>query len=109
VESSVEGTPFEGVVGIQSELLDLFENGTSAESVLWRADRFSKKRTETFRKACTEALEFYSQDAANRMLILSSAGRVWNVVQQRVKALSGNWSPAQRRQAEVLLDQFECR
>ncbi len=97
------------VVTTQTELLDLFETGTSAESVLWRGDRFRKKRADQFAKDCRLALDFYSEDAANRMLILASAGRVWTVVEQRVKVLSKEWSPAQRRQADVLLDQFACR
>ena len=109
VESSIEGTPFEAVVSIQTELLDLFETGTSADSVLWRADRFRKKKVEKFGTDCRQALDFYAQDAGNRMLILASAGRAWTVVEQRVKAISSEWSPAQRRQAEVLLDQFVCR
>ncbi|MBM4355217.1 MAG: hypothetical protein FJ109_15775 [Deltaproteobacteria bacterium] len=109
VESSVEGTPFEAVVSTQTALLDLFENGTTPESVLWRADRFRKKRVEQFRKECQQALDFYAEDAGNRMLILARAGRAWTVVEQRVKTLSAEWRPAQKRQADVLLDLFECR
>jgi hypothetical protein len=77
--------------------------------VLWAASKFKKKKIDQFRKDCQAALLFYAEDPARRIEYVTHAGSAWVTVGKHVRNVSSKWSVGDKREVEVLLNQFQCK
>ncbi len=109
VETNLEGTPWEGVLRAQTELLEYFEVANDPAATLRQLKQWKQKNLESFRADCRAALEHYAADSIHRMDYLVKAGRAWSVVNSRVRQISEDWGVAEKRDVGILLGEFECR
>ena len=109
IDVNFEGTPWEKVVTLQTELLDIFEVGTKEKDVLREARRFRDRQAERFTEHCAKALAFYAEQPEKRMGYIAKAGRVWQVVEKRVRQVTKPWGPGNKREAIIVVNSFECR
>ena len=109
VEGSIEGTPWEKVVGVQTELLDFFETGSDADSILKKIKRWKRNRLPEFGDQCKAALAYYAKDPDLRMSQFARAGQAWSVVKNRIGTMSREWGPAEKHDVGILLNEFSCR
>lgn len=108
-EVSIEGTPWEPVVEMQSELLDFFETGDSADEITAKAMKWRKENLSDFRQKCLRAKRYYAEDPERRINVVAKAGQAWSVVKERTGAISASWGAAYKRDVGILLNDFECR
>ena len=109
VDGTVEGTPWEKVVAVQAELLDFFETGKDADSILKEVKRWKRNRKQEFKELCRSALDHYARDPDMRMSQFARAGQAWSVARDRIGKLSKDWGPAQSHDVGILLNEFSCR
>jgi len=109
IDVDFEGTPWESVVTLQTELLDIFEVGSDEKEVLREARRFRDRQGERFAEHCRKALAFYAEEPEKRMGYVAKAGRVWQVVEKRVRQVTAEWGPGNKREAKIVVNAFECR
>ena len=109
IDVDFEGTPWESVVTLQTELLDIFEVGSVEKDVLREARRFRDRQGERFAGHCRKALAFYAEMPEKRMGYVAKAGRVWQEVEKRVRQVTADWGPGNMREAKIVVNSFECR
>lgn len=109
IEVEIEGSPYEPVIEAQTELLESFETAGDPAETLRQLRRWKKGRIDSFEDECKAALAFYAVAPEKRLGYVSRAGQVWAVVQKRVKTITEKWTPGQKREVGILLNQFSCR